>query len=68
MSAAYVVMLQSDAGRRLVYSKCKEAGLDPDVLVKLVTVQIAQQGNLTQHGIYEAFDEIFDATHAEVDD
>ena len=60
MSNGHVVLLRSEAGRRLVHSKCKQAGLDPSVLEQLIAVEMDQQGKLRKRGITEAFNEIFD--------
>ena len=68
MPNSHVVLLRSEAGRKLVRSKCKEAGLDPGVLEQLIAAEIDQQGKLRKRGITEAFNEIFDAIETEADD
>ena len=68
MPNSHVVLLHSEAGRKLVHSKCREASLDPSVLEQLVAVEMGQRGKLKKRGITEAFNEIFDSIEAEVDD
>jgi len=68
MFNGHVVLLCSETGRRLVRSKCKEAGLDPRVLERLVKVEVEQQGKLKKRGITEAFNEIFDDIKSEGDE
>ena len=68
MANGHVVLLRSEAGRRLVRSKCKQAGLDPSVLEQLIEVEMDQQGKLRKRGITEAFNEIFDNIDSETDE
>ena len=68
MPNGHVVLLRSEAGRRLVRSKCREAGLDPSVLEQLIAVEMDQQGKLRKRGITEAFNEIFDNIETEADE
>ncbi len=68
MPNGHVVLLRSEAGRRLVRAKCKEAGLDPGVLEQLIAVEMDQQGKLRKRGITEAFNEIFDNIETEADE
>ena len=68
MPNGYVVLLRSEAGRRLVRSKCKDAELDLSVLQQLIAVEVDQQGKLRKRGITEAFDEIFDNIETETDE
>ena len=68
MANGHVVLLRSEAGRRLVRSKSKEAGLDASVLEQLIAVEMDQQGKLRKRGITEAFNEIFDNIETEVDE
>ena len=68
MSNGHVVLLRSEAGRRLVRSKCREADLDPGVLEQLIAVEMDQQGKLRKRGITEAFNEIFDNIESETDE
>ena len=68
MPNGHVVLLRSEAGRRLVRSKCKHAGLDPSVLDQLIAVEMDQQGKLRKRGITEAFNEIFDSIETETDE
>lgn len=68
MSNGHVVLLHSEAGRRLVRSMCKESGLDPDILERLIEVEMDQQGKPRKRGITEAFNEIFDNIEAETDE
>ena len=44
MPKSHVVLLQSEAGRKLVRSNCKEMGLDSGVLEQLIAAEIGQQG------------------------
>ena len=68
MPNSHVVLLRSEAGRRLVRSKCRAAGLDPSILEQLIATEIDQQGKLRKRGITEAFNEIFDGIETETDD
>ena len=68
MPNGHVVLLRSEAGRRLVRSKCKEAKLDSGVLEQLIAVEMDQQGKLRKRGITEAFNEIFDNIETETDE
>ncbi len=68
MPNAHVVFLRSEAGRKLVRSKCRKAKLDPGVLEQLVAEETEQQGKLRKRGIREAFDEIFDNIETEMDE
>ena len=68
MSNGHVVLLRSEAGRKLVRSKCKKAGLDMIVLEQLIAVEMDQQGKLRKRGITDAFNEIFDNIETEVED
>lgn len=68
MSSNHVVLLHSEAGRKLVRTKCKEAKLDQNVLEQLTEVIIDQQGKLRRRGITEQFNEIFDSIDIEEDD
>ena len=68
MPKSHVVLLQSEAGRKLVRSNCKEMGLDSGVLEQLIAAEIGQQGKLRKRGITEAFNEIFDAIETDIDD
>ena len=68
MSNGHVVLLRNETGRRLVRSKCKEAGLDPSVLEQLIAVEMNQQGKLKRRGITEAYNEIFDNIEIETDE
>ncbi len=68
MPSGHVVLLCSEAGRRLVREKCKEAGLDQAVLEQLIAVEMEQQGKLQKRGITEAFNEIFDNIEIEMDE
>ncbi len=64
----HVVLLRSEAGRRLVRMKCKEADLDPSVLEQLIAVEMGQQGKLRKRGMTEALNEIFDNIETEIDE
>ena len=68
MPSGHVVLLRSEEGRRLVRSKCREAGLDPSVLELLIDVEMNQQGKLRKSGITDAFNEIFDNIETETDE
>ena len=68
MSNGHVVLLRSEAGRRLVRSKCRETDLDPSVLEQLIAVEMDQLGKLRKRGITEAFNEIFDNIDTETDE
>lgn len=68
MPNGHVVLLRSEAGRRLVRSKCREADLDPGVLEQLIAVEMDQQGKLRKRGITEAFNEILDNIETETDE
>lgn len=68
MANGHVVLLRSEAGRKLVSSKCKEAELDPGVLEQLIAVEMDQQGKLRKRGITEAFSEIFDSIEIGADE
>lgn len=68
MPNGHVVLLRSEAGRRLVRAKCREADLDPGVLEQLIAVEMDQQGKLRKRGITEAFNEIFDNIETETDE
>ena len=68
MSNSHVVLLRSEAGRKLIRSKCLEMGLDPVVLEQLIEVEIDQQGKLRKRGITEAFSEIFDTLETDIED
>ncbi len=68
MPTGHVVLFRSEAGRRLVREKCRQAGLDPAVLEQLIAVEIDQQGKLRKRGITEALDEIFDNIESETDE
>ncbi len=63
-----VVLLRSEAGRKLVRSKCREADLDLGVLEQLIAIEMDQQGKLRKRGITEAFNEIFDNIEPETED
>ena len=68
MPKSHVVLLQSEAGRKLIRKKCKKKGLDPVVLEQLITSEIDQQGKLRKRGITEAFNEIFDSIETDLED
>ncbi len=68
MPNGHVVLLRSDAGRKLVREKCKETELDPSVLEQLIVAEMDQLGKLRKRGITEAFNEIFDQIDAEIDE
>ncbi len=68
MPNGHVAILRSEAGRKLVRAKCKEADLDPTVLEQLIVVELDQQGKLRKRGITEAFSEILDNINTETDD
>lgn len=68
MPKSHVVLLQSEAGRKLIRSKCKDKELDPVVLEQLITAEIDQQGKLRKRGITEAFNEIFDGIETDIED
>lgn len=61
MSKDVVVLLKSPEGRKLVRSKCAEMGLDISVLEQLIDAEVGQLGKLRKRGLYEDFDEVFDA-------
>lgn len=61
MSKDVVVLLKSPEGRKLVRSKCVEMGLDISVLEQLIDAEVGQLGKLRKRGLYEDFDEVFDA-------
>ena len=67
MPKSHVVLLQSEEGRRLVRSKCAQAGLEISVLEQLIAAEIDQQGKLKKRGIREVFDEIFAGIDDEAD-
>lgn len=67
MPKSHVVLLQSEEGRRLVRSKCAQAGLEIGVLEKLIAAEIDQQGKLRKHGIGDKFDEILAGIDDEAD-
>lgn len=67
MPKSHVVLLQSEEGRRLVCSKCAQAGLEISVLKQLIAAEIDQQGKLKKRGIREVFDEIFAGIDDEAD-
>ncbi len=68
MSNDHVVLLRSEAGRKLVRSKCKKAGLDLSVLEQLIAIEMDQQGKLRKRGITDAFNEIFDNIEIDAED
>ena len=67
MPKNHVVLLQNEEGRRLVRSKCAQAGLEINVLEKLIAAEIDQQGKLRKHGIGDKFDEILAGIDDEAD-
>ena len=68
MPSGHVVLLRSEAGRRLVRSNCREANLDSSVLEQLIAVEMDQQGKLRKRGITDAFNEIFDNIETETEE
>ena len=65
MAENVVVLLQSDNGRMLVRERCKAAGLDVDVLQRLIDAELDQSGKLKKYGINSDFDHIFGAADGE---
>ena len=59
MAVNFVVLLQSENGRRLVREKCKAAGLKMTVLEQLIHAELDQSGKLRKRGINTDFDGIF---------
>lgn len=68
MPNGHVVLLRSEAGRKLARAKCTEAGLDLSVLEQLIAVEMVHLGKLKKRGITENFNEIFDNIDADLDE
>ena len=65
MAENVVVLLQSESGRRLVRERCKAAGLDMDVLRRLIDAELDHSGKLRKRGINSDFDQIFGESEGE---
>ena len=65
MSRDVVVLLKSPEGRKLVRKQCAAMGLDISVLEQLIEAEVGQLGKLRKRGLWEDFDEIFDALEEE---
>ena len=65
MSRDVVILLKSTEGRKLVREKCAALGLDLAVLEQLIDAEVAQLGKLRKRGLWEDFDEIFNALEEE---
>lgn len=65
MSRDVVVLLKSLEGRKLVRTKCAAMGLDISVLEQLAEAELGQLGKMRKRGLWEDFDEIFDALEVE---
>ena len=59
MTENIVVLMQSEAGRKMVREKCKSSGLSVEALKLLIEAEMEQVGKLRKRGIREEFDEIF---------
>lgn len=59
MPVKNIVLMQSDEGRRLVQEKCAAAGLDIEVLSRLIETELKQKGKQRKH-LRDDFDAIFD--------
>lgn len=60
MARSVVVLLNSDEGRKLVKSRCKEAGIRMSDLEELIDAELQQLGKKRKAGLWEEFDRIFD--------
>jgi len=58
-------LLKSPEGRKLVREKCATIGLDISVLEQLIKAEVEQLGKMQKRGLWEDFDEIFDALEEE---
>lgn len=67
MASNLVVLMRSEEGRRLVREKCKVAGLDIDILERLIDAELDQVGKLRKRGIRSEFDDIFGELDEEED-
>lgn len=68
MTENIVVLMRSEEGRRLVRKKCKAAGLDMEVLERLIDLELDQAGKLRKHGLWTSFDEVLGALDDEEED
>ena len=67
MAVNIVVLMRSERGRRLVREKCEVAGLDIDILERLIDAELGQVGKLRKRGIRLEFDDIFGELNEEED-
>lgn len=68
MTENIVVLMRSEEGRRLVRKKCKAAGLDMEVLERLIDLELDQAGKLRKRGLWTSFDEVLGALDDEEED
>lgn len=60
-----VVLLSTEEGRALVRQVCEEAKVPPEALQDLIDAELEQVGKQRKAGLWERFDEIFDAFEIE---
>ena len=65
MARNHVALFESESGRELIHSKCKDANLDINVLKDLIDIEYQQIGKLKKRGITESLNEIFDTIEVE---